>query len=403
MKHLDRLNLLNDAQHGFRKRRSTETQLIQTIHDIATNIDAGEQTDLILLDFSKAFDKVPHKRLLHKLKQLGIRGNTLKWIESFLSDRTQRVVLENSSSSYAPVLSGVPQGTVLGPLLFLVFINDLPQSCVSSQVRLFADDCAVYRKIKTKEDEALLQQDLNNLQEWEARWSMEFHPQKCQLLHITARRNPTNTSYTMKGHTLENAKSAKYLGVEIDPKLTWQKHISKTAGRAKGTIGFLRRNLQQCPRQTRETCYTTLARPQVEYASLIWDPHTAKCKKQLEMVQRRAARFVCNDHRRTSSVTAMIKDLKWESLEERRNKLKATMTYRVINKLVDVDLPNIFTRNTRTTRGHNQRCFVPYCSTEALRNSYFHSAVRIWNKLPLDLISSKDLDTFQRNLAATKL
>ena len=201
MKHLDRLNLLNDAQHGFRKRRSTETQLIQTIHDIATNIDAGEQTDLILLDFSKAFDKVPHKRLLHKLKQLGIRGNTLKWIESFLSDRTQRVVLENSSSSYAPVLSGVPQGTVLGPLLFLVFINDLPQSCVSSQVRLFADDCAVYRKIKTKEDEALLQQDLNNLQEWEARWSMEFHPQKCQLLHITARRNPTNTSYTMKGHT----------------------------------------------------------------------------------------------------------------------------------------------------------------------------------------------------------
>ena len=401
MKHLDRLGLLHDAQHGFRKRRSTETQLIQTIHDIATNMDVGDQTDVILLDFSKAFDKVPHKRLLLKLHQLGIRGNTLNWIESFLKDRTQRVVLENSTSESAPVLSGVPQGTVLGPLLFLVYINDLPQ-CVNSQVKLFADDCAVFRKIRSLDDQELLQKDLQNLQEWEAKWLMEFHPQKCQLLQVT-KRKALNTSYTMKGHKLTNAPTARYLGVDIDSKLTWAAHISRTAGRAKGTIGFLRRNLQQCPKPTREACYKTLARPQIEYAAAIWDPQTAKGKHQVEMVQRKAARFICNDHRWTSSVTKMIDSLKLETLEERRQKAKATMMYRITNELVDIETPKIFSAPVRHTRGHCQRMFIPFCKTDGLKQTFFHSTARIWNKLPDSLVDAKDLAAFQQGLAGVRI
>ena len=153
MEHLDRHKILHDAQHGFRKRRSCESQLILTIQDLAKNIDNRGQTDLILLDFSKAFDKVPHNRLIYKINYYGVRHSTNQWIANFLEGRTQQVLVEGVKSTTALVHSGVPQGSVLGPLLFLLYINDLPDAVSEgSTTRLFADDCALYRDIKTTED-----------------------------------------------------------------------------------------------------------------------------------------------------------------------------------------------------------------------------------------------------------
>jgi retron-type reverse transcriptase len=202
---------LTDAKHGFRKRRSCDTQLILTIHDLAKSIDEKSQTDLILLDFAKAFDKVSHKLLLHKAEHYGINGDTLDWIKDFLSQRTQQVVIEGQVSSEVKVTSGVPQGSVLGPLLFIIFINDLP-SCVKSSVsRLFADDCVLYKQISSASDASLLQKDLDALQKWERTWLMEFHPSKCQTVRVTNKRRPICTSYTIHGEELETVPSAKYL------------------------------------------------------------------------------------------------------------------------------------------------------------------------------------------------
>lgn len=179
-------NILTDAQHGFRKQRSFESQLILTVQDLAKGIDSREQKHLILLDFSKVFDKVPHERLLHKIDQYGIRGSTHAWLSEFLTDRKQQVFLNGSCSESSPVKSGVPQGSVIGRLMFLnFFINDLPEYVSFSTVRLFADDCVLYKKIKSGKDAANLQKDLDGLQQWEADWLMEFHPQKCQFLRIT--------------------------------------------------------------------------------------------------------------------------------------------------------------------------------------------------------------------------
>ena len=140
MKHLELHNILTDSQHGFRAKRSTETQLIQTIHDLSKSLDKKETVDMAILDFTKAFDKVPHKRFIHKLNYYGISGSIATWIETFLIGRTQQVVVNGAALSSIIVTSGVPQGTVLGPLLFLLYINDPPDN-LSTSVRLFVDDC----------------------------------------------------------------------------------------------------------------------------------------------------------------------------------------------------------------------------------------------------------------------
>ena len=164
--HFDKHKVLSSLNHGFRSGYSCETQLAVTMDELTQNYEKGLQTDIIILDFSKAFDMVPHKLLLHKLEKYGIRGQLLQWLEHFLTKRKMRVVVDGEASQDADVLSGVPQGTVLGPILFLVHINDLPESVLSS-VRLFADDCLLYRVIRNFQDHLILQQDLKNLEEWE--------------------------------------------------------------------------------------------------------------------------------------------------------------------------------------------------------------------------------------------
>ena len=192
VKHLVTYGLMYDLQHGFRERSSCETQLASLIEDLARKTSQGKQTDLILLDFSKAFDKASHAKLLLKLHSYGIRNATLRWIQAFLSNHQQKVVIEVEESDSVPVASGVPEGSVLGRILFLTYINDLPQDIVS-QVRLFADDTAIYLTLEEKGDSDQLQRDLDRLQTWEARWNMEFNPFKCQLIRVTSSRTPLET------------------------------------------------------------------------------------------------------------------------------------------------------------------------------------------------------------------
>ena len=243
VKHLDVNQILYDLQHGFRSKRSCETQLTMLIEVIHRNLKQGKQTDIILLDFSKAFDKVNHAKLIRKLHNYGIRDRTLSWISAFLNGRSQTVVLEGDCSEEVSVTSGVPQRSVLGPILFLIYINDLPDK-VKSQVRLFADDTAAYLAISKLADSEQLQADLDILQEWEIRWDMQFNSSKCQVIHITRSRSPLPTTYTLHGETLEAVASARYLGVGIANDLSWKTHVSRITNNANKSLGFLRRNLK---------------------------------------------------------------------------------------------------------------------------------------------------------------
>ena len=246
------------CQHGLRSQRSCETQLVQFVHDIISNLDGAvnrghKQTDLIIMDFAKPFDKVPHRRLLHKLNYYGIRGSTHKWINSWLSGRAQKVVLDGQASDQVPVLSSVPQGSELGPILFLIFINDLPDN-IRSSVRLFADDCVLYRNIHSIQDCFILQEDLTSLGQWEADWQMKFNVSKCHSMRVTRHQHHKQIlfDYSLHNQTLENVQSAKYLGITISDNMDWSQHISEISSRATKTLGFLRRNLAFAPRSTKE-------------------------------------------------------------------------------------------------------------------------------------------------------
>ena len=192
MEHLQTNRLLSPHQHGFRPARSCASQLLEVLDFLTMALDEGKSVDIIYLDFKKAFDSVPHARLLHKVEAYGITGNILGWIKAFLSDRSQQVLIEGVSSKCCKVKSGVPQGLVLGPLLFLLYINDLPD-CVKTAVKMFADDLKLYGTSDTSESRKLLQDDLCNLEDLSTKWQLPFNVAKCKVLHFGPK-NPHHTS-----------------------------------------------------------------------------------------------------------------------------------------------------------------------------------------------------------------
>ena len=280
-----------------------------------------------------------HGLLLLKLHHYGIHGATHQWIRQFLSNRTQELVVDGVSSRITHVTSGVPPGSVLGPILFLLFINDLPSYTQSSKVRLFADDCMIYRNINSDYDRELLQNDLDALLRWESDWGMNFHPAKCVLLSITLRHKPVVTSYHMRGHQLARTNSAKYLGVTLNSKMSWSDHISTVTSKAFGQLAFLQRNIGHCPQNIKVLAYQTLVRPKLEYCSSVWSPHAKKDINRIEMVQRKDARIVMGDYGKESSVTKMLQKHGWSSLEERRDEARAVLFYKARNDHVKIDIP----------------------------------------------------------------
>ena len=402
--HLSQHNILCDEQHGFRHGRSCETQLLFTINDFAESLNNNGQTDAILLDFSKAFDKVSHQHLYHKLHHYGIRGNTLEWLKDFLTGRRQQVLVNGEQSDVSQVTSGVPQGTVLAPLLFLCFINDLPKNILST-VRLYADDVILYTPINSKEDCYQLQKDLTILERWENKWKMAFNVKKCEFIRITYKKKPIFYHYTLYDTVVQEVTHTKYLGLTIDSKLSWSEHIRQITNKANSIKGFLQRNLHSCPISVKVSCYKSLIKPILEYACVVWDPYTQKDILAIESVQRRCARFVYNNYSSYASVTNMLQNLNWPPLAHCRNQLKAITMFKIMHQLIDIPTDTILipAPSNYSLRGHSMRLLQPNTRVNSYLNSFFPSSIKIWNNLPNDLITCSSLDQFKARLAEHQL
>ena len=414
--HLDRHNALSPYQHGFRKKMSCESQLLVTTHDLLSRLDHKEEVDVGVLDFSKAFDVVPHKRLMSKLRLYGVEGKISCWISEFLLGRTQSVLVDGVRSHTRcrtdgdPVLSGVPQGTVMGPLLFLLYINDLPSVLnPSTSCRLFADDCLIYRSIHSMEDKVILQRDLDSLFEWGQIWGLKFNVSKCNILHLARQTQKPVRFYTLGGELIGSVTEAKYLGVTLSNNYgarssQWRPHILDTVSRANQRMGFLRRNLRGSPYRLRETAYTTLVRSSLEYCGAIWDPSAKDEIDSLEIVQRRAARWA-RGARGIISVTGLLRDLGWHSLADRRRNQRLCLFYKLLHG--DLDLPpesvDINLHQGRATRGSHQWKIVRPSAADRQSPLWKSTVLRTipeWNNLSPETVNADSITSFKSRLSA---
>ena len=324
MEHLQNYNILYNYQYGFRQGHSSETQLIAVIEDILYAMDHHQQLDLVLLDFCKAFDTVPHCRLLSKLSSYGIQNQTYRWTTSWLTNRKQRVTVDGVASKWVPVKSGVPQGTVLGPLMFLIYINDIGEN-VFSTLKLFADDCILYRTISTPSDCHKLQEDLNNVYQWSKLWQMNFNINKCVVLKCYKSASPITAHYHLNNHILECVKEHSYLGVILDQTMSFSPHVNNIVSKASKILNFVKQNLYKCSPLIKATAYISLVRPILEYASSAWDPHLLKDIYSIDQIQCRAARWVLQNYNRYSSVTSMQQQLNWSTLQQRQQRSRLVL------------------------------------------------------------------------------
>ena len=295
MKYMMSNNLLSANQYGFVSGRSCVSQLVDVFDDWTKAWDAGNGVDVIYTDFMKAFDKVPHERLLVKLKSYGIVGDVLEWIRQFLMNRRQRVCVEGNFSDWADIASGIPQGSVLGPILFLVYINDLPSCVTDCRVKIFADDTKLYKEIQSESDCSVLQSNIENIYEWSRKWQLRFHPDKCHVLRIGC--SHPEFCYGMldsegKHRSLEVVTSEKDLGVIVDSDLVFREHVSQIVKKANCTLGIIRRSFRFLDRATIMLLYKALVRPVLEYGLPAWSPFYTREIEAIESVQRRATKLV---------------------------------------------------------------------------------------------------------------
>jgi hypothetical protein len=397
-------NLIAENQFGFYPGRSTSSQLIKCYTEISLNLENNYQTDVIYLDLAKAFDSVPHNLLLEKLKKFGIGGKLLKWLQNYLTGRKQRVVVEGYSSSYKPVLSGVPQGSILGPLLFLYYINDIYEGILNdSKVYLYADDSKIFKRVITITDCENLQRDLNYLSIWSKTWGLKFNETKCKIMSISRKKNKILYDYNLNEYPLERVNVFCDLGVLITDDLTWEVHIRDMIRKANQRLGLVRRSLgYMCCMEAKLLAYKSLIRPLLEYCSVLWfQPYNKKLLKLLETIQRKSTKYILNNYdmnysTRLSSCMILPMSYRFEYLD-------ILFTYGLISGLVDMDVNSIIKiSDTEHTTRYTEDCIrlvIPKVKTDYQLNFYTCRAVSCWNSLPNYLLN---INEFENELSFKK-
>ena len=407
LKHVKENELQCLQQHGFVKNKSVTTNLLEALNIWTEALDHNLPVDVLYLDYSKAFDTVPHQRLLKQVGSFGVTDQALQWIESFLSNRRQRVRVNNDVSDWSPVISGIPQGSILGPILFTLFVSDIPQA-IDCLISMFADDTKLYKILVSEASGDELEESLHQLEEWANKMQMKFHPGKCKVMHL-GNRNPKKV-YSMndgKGgmHNLEQASVEKDLGVKIDNQLKFSEHVQAKVNTANKTLGFIRHSFQYLDKESFTLLYKCLVRPHLEFASCVWSPKHKYSRDDIERVQRRATKLVPGlSH---LSYEERLRQLNLETLEHRRRRADVLEVYRILsgnhllNKSCRCEVcptKEMLQRSVNTTtRGHSLKLETQLATGH--RRSFFAArVVKDWNALSESTVSAKTISGFKAGL-----
>ena len=404
MEHLLSNKLLAAEQHGFVPKKSCTTNLLETFDFITKSLAAKRAVDVVFLDFAKAFDKVPHKRLVHKLRAYGIVGKLLDWISEFLRNRKQRVVLGENTSEWASVDSGVPQGSVLGPILFLLYINDLPECVKFAICKLYADDSKLLANVETDEDRLRLQEDLNRIVDWTNTWLMKLNYSKCKIMHI-GKRNPKST-YSMsdssdgRSYQLSATDTEKDLGVTVSSDMKWHKQVVAVSNKGNSVLGWMKGAFMSRDAQLWKKLYITYIRPQLEFAAPVWNPFLSGDIKTLERVQRRATKVA--HELRGLSYPERLDCLGLTSLQLRRERGDCLQNFKIINGLEEVKLTayrsSTSSRTSRRGKSRMKRELVRNC--EPRHHFLTNRVVNRWNNLPAKAITASSVNVFKAEFDA---
>ena len=394
-KHLLDNNLLSDHQYGFMSGRSCTTQLLTTINDWMLLLDDKKPVDVVYLDLQKAFDKVPHMRLLTKLTAYGVTGPIFEWIKDFLTNRTQFVTVGTENSPEVPVTSGVPQGSVLGPTLFIYFINDMPDT-LDCTVKIFADDTKAYTEVQSTEQRDRLQRNIDNLLHWTNLWQIKFNCSKCKILHI-GRKNPCY-NYVMNGLNLQETKLEKDLGIYVDNNLTFEGHINEIVNKANRLVGMISRFITHKDKDIMVPLFKTLVRPVLEYGNAVWSPYLIKHINLLENIQRRFTKRIIGLS--DTDYESRLRVLRLPSLEFRRLRGDMIETFKIILGLYDHSTTSTLFSivQSSNTRGHPYKLNKRHVSTNQFAQFYTNRVINTWNSLPEHIVKAGSIDAFKNNI-----
>ena len=394
--HFRYAGLWNDAKHGFTKGRSCTTNLLLTKEMWAEILDTGGRLDVAFVDFSKAFDRVPHQRLLAKLSAYGIRGNLHEWIKDFVTGRTMQVKVNDQLSVPVECFSGVPQGSVLGPVLFKVYINDLPQNITVSCL-LYADDLKLWRHIETDEDVDNLQSALDALDSWCQKWMLPINASKCSVLPVGGKQ-PFGV-YHLGGNLLKEVEVERDLGILISSDFKSDDESKRKAIAASKIMWSIRRSFVRLTPQIFRTLYISHIRPILEYGQPAFHPSTNQEKLWLENVQRKGSKAVTGF--RTTAYPERLKTLGLFPLEYRRCRGDLLYTWKILRGDFGEDLRRFFHVTTgSTTRGHGLKIFKPRRIRTNNIVSLSSRVVNVWNKLPNGVILSDNFELFKKRIDA---
>ena len=400
--HLKDIGFFTPFQSGFMPGDSTVNQVSCLYNNICKALDDGLEFRAVFFDISKAFDKVWHKGLLFKLQRAGINGKLLSWFSNYLSNRYQRVVIPGGISSLCHVQAGVPQGSILGPLLFLVYINDIVDD-IQSNINLFADDTSLSMVVDDPTNVGnMLQSDIDKISRWAQKWLVKFNPSKSESLVISRKRNkPNHPNLFMSNIEIPSVSSHKHLGIFLSNDGSWDIHINKSLEKAWRRVGIMRHLKVRLNRQSLQTIYFSFIRPLLEYGDVIWDNLSQGLKDELDKLQNEAARIVTGCTKLVA-IADLYEETGWETLSERRRKHKLILFYKMMNGLSPNYLnslvpPTVGNSSVYNLRSPNNLRNIP-CRTSFYKNSFLPAVISDWNSLTDDMKSAETLTAFKYRL-----
>ena len=397
LEHLFNNELISERQHGFLPGRSCSTQLLEMMDYCTEILDRGGSMDIIYFDLAKAFDSVPHRRLLEKLGSCGVRGAMWSWMEDFLVGRQQRVMVDGEVSGWTGVDSGVPQGSVLGPIMFLCYINDMP-GVVEAMLYLYADDAKALREISSNEDVCHMQKDVDGLQQWADDLLLKFNKAKCKVLHLGTKN--IKGKYYLNGpettHEIESSELERDLGILVDSKLKFDSQIAQAASKGNQILGLIKRTFVYKDMYTVKKLYTALVRPHLEYGNIIWSPRFKKDIDRIERVQRRATRMV--EQVKQLPYEERLARMELPSLVYRRYRGDMIEVYKYLNGKSYASRDILPMAHDTCVRGHRLKLLKRHCKS-GLRQSFFsYRVVNKWNTLPEEIVIAPSLNIFKNLL-----